>query len=121
MEKNKDLKLHLKFHDGNVVKWDGDVYIVAEVLTDSLVLLPWDMDNVRCHPSTTWPKKRVYDCDPAECGYDPASAQGHTDDCLYHDEVDTTKTVDTIKVIAPNVKALITQTLVKTSKLLTDL
>jgi hypothetical protein len=51
----KSLNLHLKFCTGNIVKWDGDLYIVSDIKDNSLTLLPLDDENVSYHPTATWP------------------------------------------------------------------
>jgi hypothetical protein len=43
---------------GNVVKWEGCLYVVAEISTTRAVLLPIDFPNSSAHPSLTWPSKK---------------------------------------------------------------
>jgi len=64
---------------GNIVRWNGDIYIVAEVEEDSKFepihckLLSSDCSNSSAHPSRTWPD-------------------------------DPTKRIDSVEVIADNLK-----------------
>lgn len=111
--------LHLWFHSGNVVKWNGDVYIVAQVRNDHLSLLPVDYENASSHPSFTWPTKQVYKFEADKCGCGGDSEFGHEPDCdKYEDVTDETKTVDTVVVIAPHVKAWINNTMRRAMKMM---
>jgi len=51
------------FRSGNVVAWNGGIYIVKEEAVvenrhASIVLIPWDSSNCSTHPSTTWPSSK---------------------------------------------------------------
>jgi len=77
-EKWKDLQI------GNVVRWNGSLYIVFKVREDAsaIDLVPLNNYNVTAHPSLTWPE-------------------------------DETIRVDSIKFVAENVKKYITKCLTK--------
>jgi hypothetical protein len=95
--------LRLRYQTGNVVRWSGALYIVAEIHDESLGLLPVRGTNTSCHPSSTWPTRRANLCDAEEC-----VERGHEEECHYEMVVDPTRTVDTVEVVARDIDAWVT-------------
>ena len=97
------------FCTGEVVKWDGDLYIVAEHEDDRVVLLPFDDSNCKMYITKTFPTKRRINCcevgkwiDESEMG-DCRCSELYEDDssvCMTQKVPDETKTIETVECVA---------------------